>query len=433
MRKYPHNRSAAGNVPLLNKWFAGKRRLFLLTPTRDSGLGFAERLAYSYVVSRTSVGIGSSEREIADATHLDRFRTIRTVMPTLVAMNLVASESMGSRAIEPTGEIAGWFSVKNAKAEKWWDRYAYFPLYLQSSAAAISPRTNALLFLLYSLAAGGRIAEGQTCAGLAKMLVIHPRTVRRCLDTLEEWKLITVFPSESNQEWFSVGLRRPNEQHLNWFQKSTSGNDHVYAGLDEFVRHLDELDKSPAAPDDGLTPEGKDEELVLSVAPNDCNAMQTANEGSPSTAEGPRNLHLQQAEAAPGGSLTDQEFRQRLMRNCGYKDAEIREIEDLLNNGHGRAIGIMQFMGLLERANLDHERNRIAGKFSRVVTSSKLLRYEISRLIENKSREATRVDREFKLQKHWEQTQREEEERRDREWRMTKGWLQSEFSLDPPI
>lgn len=369
---------------LVDKWFSGKRRVFYLTATSQCKLNFNARLIYSFLVSKRSMEKtdGASEEDIARATRLDRFRTVRTSLRTLGDAAFLDESGEEYVAREPDADTQGWFAVRNADAKDWWDRLAYYPIYLQAASSQLSPRTNAVLFLLYSLAGGGNIAEGQSYTGLGKMLPAHSRTVRTSVGSLEEHGLVKLFPCESNRGWFSVALMKPDARHLRWYQDVDGRRSRVYVGLDEFKRQRTDSELPLSRNDEG-------EHLAASeeATPQVEAAGTTGGEKPRQTPVSPLKTESSE-ETAP---MTEDEFRGKLMRNCDYEDHDISDILQLFSKGIGHSMGPNQFMAFLEYAESEHQINHAKGRYTAVRNSSRLLKYEIMRWIARKQGEYDRM------------------------------------------
>lgn len=209
---------------LVDQWFSGKRRVFFLTTTVRFGLGFRERLVYSFLVSQTRFGLGVSLSAIARTLGMDRAGTVSKAVDALVNAKLAINSDAGIMALEPTGDQCDWFIIRKTDATDWWDRLAYYPVYLPQSSRALAPRYNVVLFLLHSLARGKPFAKDQTYRGFAKLIGIDFKTVKNGMDRLTELALITVFAPAKQSDWFAVGLNNPSEEILKLFQDVESGS-----------------------------------------------------------------------------------------------------------------------------------------------------------------------------------------------------------------
>ncbi len=163
----------------------GKRFVSMLLPRKDCQLDFNGLLVYSYLTYLTKHGRHARQKAIARALGLHRVTTVGDTITNLLAFGLVEAE--GQAYLARDGQTA-WFHQRKEATEHWhWiDRYAYYRLYLPAKGSPLSPRQNALLWLLKSWQKKGKVISRQ---GHASQLRISRRTVSRSITTLTEMGL----------------------------------------------------------------------------------------------------------------------------------------------------------------------------------------------------------------------------------------------------
>jgi hypothetical protein len=144
---------------------------------RDCDLDFRARLCWSLLVYRRRAGAGCREHEVVTRTRLSR-KGARAALARLAAGKLVFKLGPAYYARRPGAAIA--HEKKGSGGEKWYKRFAYWKCHVEGR-----PAEDVLLALLRSLAQGGGEARGQSDAGLATLLGLHPKTVGRTVARLE--------------------------------------------------------------------------------------------------------------------------------------------------------------------------------------------------------------------------------------------------------
>ncbi len=179
---------------------AQKRFIFFLVGTKSCPLRFNERLVWSYLVkAERAKKSGLTRKEIAEWTGLSS-TTTRHVVTDLVDLGLATNPHYRlTVANEPNEQTSDWWHRRTTKKDQphWADRLAYFPIELSSPDN--DPIKAAILGLLRSLAGKSHAAQGQSAAGLAKMLGSDYRTVGMRLRRLEEAKRIKTMGMSQNR------------------------------------------------------------------------------------------------------------------------------------------------------------------------------------------------------------------------------------------
>jgi DNA-binding Lrp family transcriptional regulator len=362
---------------LVDQWYSGKSRLFFLTTTKQSLISFNERIVYSLLVAKLRFGQGMTMSSVAKAVNIER-ATVRKVVDRLVSITLALKTDGSVFAVEPTGDQADWFALRNSDADDWWDRLAYYPVYLPHSRQPLSPRYNVLLFLLLSLGRGKPYAKDQTYRGLAKLLGIDPKTVKNGITKLVKLGFIEVFRATPESDWFGVGFHKPSAEHLKRFRDVEGGKPDEYVGLDDFIRSSEEE----------IEPEN-----------------QTATEAEPDRP---------QSKQAPPSSARSDRFSHHVdaMKSHGLPQ---RAIEDVLKLLGGPLIELQfnVFLGYLTDAARDHRKNQRDGKHKNLNHCGNLL---IHNLKKKSERDGVPFQAEFaELERAAAERKRQEERERERQ------------------
>lgn len=127
----------------------GKRKLFFLT-NKDCPLDWYSRLTYSLLVSRRPYAAALSMREVSRLGNLSR-PGVKAAVARLTEFGVVAADAQERYLACPPPD--NWFALRNLAAEEWWQRLAYFPLWLP--VARKDTIDFGVYFLLRSLAQGG--------------------------------------------------------------------------------------------------------------------------------------------------------------------------------------------------------------------------------------------------------------------------------------
>ena len=323
---------------LVDRRFAGMARIFFLTASQQCELNIIERSIYSALVGKTRSDQAVTTNELTRKLLLDR-GTVKKAVNALVGHSLASLADDGLRALEPTGERAEWFVARTTKAKMWWDRLAYYPVYLSESREFLTPRTAVLLFLLYSLGKGSSQVKDQTYQGLGKMLGCHAKTAKRGLERLVKLKLVEVFRPKGPSEWFAVGLTEPSEELLSRFQPVDPGSRPAeYVGLDEFTRQEND-------------------------------ALEAAVSARAAAVEVPKAKPKQEApsqELAPSSKAPDRFYHEvQWMDRCGIPKDIINNVLALLR-GPLSDLPFNVFVQGLTDANKDHVKNQRSGRHTKV-------------------------------------------------------------------
>ncbi len=110
-----------------------KNFILWLCSHKESPLGFSDNLLYSYLAWRP----GGSLRQMAEATGLDRSKSVAPAVNRLQELGLVSTN--GYEALPPP---EGWFIPRRSVDADWRKQFLYFPIAIRQSE--LTARQNAL-------------------------------------------------------------------------------------------------------------------------------------------------------------------------------------------------------------------------------------------------------------------------------------------------
>ena len=295
----------------------GKRKLFFLT-NKGCPLDWYARLTYSLLVSRRPYSAALSMREVSRLGNLSR-PGVRAAVARLTESGVVEADAQERYLACPPPD--NWFAVRNPAAEEWWQRLAYFPLWLP--VARKDTIDFAVYFLLRSLAQGGPCARRQCDAGLGKMLGLCPRTIDRALARLEK------------EGWIKAFRRRGRH----------AGFDAILPDVDDkFFGRLQDKERPPAAE--------ADEGDMAGGSAGACNATAQRRAAEPRC----RRKAKPEATAVPSSGCSSRFAEQ--MRDHGIADKLIAEAERLALEiaEHDETFAVFGFTDLLNEAQAAHDK-----------------------------------------------------------------------------
>ena len=167
------------------KWFPGKKYFPIVVSTKKCPLTYYERVVYSYLVFRLRKEQTATEARMVKVLRLAR-NTVSKAIARLEEIGLVGREQKWYRAAKPNDAQRAWFATNGRTDEPWNRHFATYAVYCPKEGSGLSTKTNALLWLLYSLAPkhGRPVVFGQYLAGLAVMLRMSERGVKQGVERL---------------------------------------------------------------------------------------------------------------------------------------------------------------------------------------------------------------------------------------------------------
>ena len=182
---------AAKPQTTVERWFPWKRYVPVVVAKKQCPLTYHHRLVYSYLVYRLRKDQMATKVKIEKALRLDKKAVVKAIT-ALTVHNLLADDQGQYRAKEPDETQREWFA-SNGRTDVAWNRqFATYLVLRPKKGSKIATKTNALLWLLYSLAHkhGKPAVLNQKIAGLAVMLNMSQRGVKQGIDRLTEWGLV---------------------------------------------------------------------------------------------------------------------------------------------------------------------------------------------------------------------------------------------------
>ena len=173
---------------LFQQWWYDKKFFPLVLATGQCGLTFEERMTWSYILYRTVKG-GTTLREIARATGLDRSRILPKAKVSLIDLRLVSLDGDKLIALEPGPEHQVWFSWRQ-NSHPWHRRLRVFPVC--HSPKGWTAKQTAIYFCLLTsnVQSGRKINRHQKKTGIGAMLQVSHDTVQRAFRKFEQMKLV---------------------------------------------------------------------------------------------------------------------------------------------------------------------------------------------------------------------------------------------------
>jgi predicted transcriptional regulator len=177
----------------IEKWFPTKRYVPLIATTKKCPLTYSQRMVYSYLVYRLRKDQVATKAKVVKVLRLDK-RAVANALVALEGLGLVIKEQVWYRAAQPNESQRQWLASNRRTDVPWSRRFATYPL-ITPRKAGLSTKTNALLWLLYSLAPkyGRPVVLSQHLAGLAVMLNMSQKGVKQGVERLVRLGLIEQF------------------------------------------------------------------------------------------------------------------------------------------------------------------------------------------------------------------------------------------------
>lgn len=175
----------------VDRWFPGKRYVPVIVSTKKCPLTYHQRLVYSYLVYRLRKDQAATKAKIVKVLRLAG-KTVADGLIELERLSLTVKEQKWYRAVEPDESQKEWFASNRRTDVPWNRQFATYAVLQPKKASGLSTKTNAILWLLYSLAPkyGRPVVLGQYLAGLAAMLKMSGKGVKQGVEHLEELKLV---------------------------------------------------------------------------------------------------------------------------------------------------------------------------------------------------------------------------------------------------
>lgn len=175
----------------IDRWFPNKRYVPMIVSTKKCPLKYHRRLVYSYLVYRLRQDQTATQAKVVKALRLDK-TAVASAIGELETLGLVVRERGQYQAAEPNENQRQWFASNGRTNVPWHRQFATYPVLRPRKSSGLSTKTNALLWLLYSLAPeyGKPVVLGQHLAGLAVMLNMSAKGVKQGVDRLEKMGLI---------------------------------------------------------------------------------------------------------------------------------------------------------------------------------------------------------------------------------------------------
>lgn len=175
----------------VDRWFPWKRYVLMLVCTKKCSLTYHQRLVYSYLVYRLRKDQSATKAKIEKALRLDK-GTVVNALTELTNVGLATREREQYWAAKPNTAQKGWFASNGRMDVPWNRQFATYVVLRPKKSSGLSTKTNALLWLLYSLAPkyGKPVVFGQHLAGLAVMLKMSQKGVKQGIARLETMGLI---------------------------------------------------------------------------------------------------------------------------------------------------------------------------------------------------------------------------------------------------
>jgi DNA-binding MarR family transcriptional regulator len=175
----------------IEKWFPNKRYVLMVVSKKDCPLKYHRRLVYSYLVYRLRQDQTATQAKVVKALRLDK-TAVASAIGELETLGLVVRERGQYQAAKPNENQRQWFASNGRTDGPWHRRFATYPVLRPQKSSGLSTKTNALLWLLYSLAPkhGKPVVLGQCLAGLAVMLNMSEKGVKQGVGRLEKMGLI---------------------------------------------------------------------------------------------------------------------------------------------------------------------------------------------------------------------------------------------------
>ena len=175
-------------------------------------------MVYSYLVFRLRQDQTAATPKMVKVLRIDK-KAVASAIVELEELGLVVGEQKWYRASEPNEDQKKWFASNRRTGVPWNRQFATYPVILPKKASGLSTKTNAILWLLYSLAPkfGTPVVSRQYLAGLAAMLNMSGKGVKQGVERLITLGLIeqfgsTFFLKQPTSESLALWVDRPIRQ-----------------------------------------------------------------------------------------------------------------------------------------------------------------------------------------------------------------------------
>lgn len=175
----------------VDRWFPRKRYVPVIVATKQCPLEYHERLVYSYLVYRLRRDQTATRAKIVKTLRHDK-KAVMKALGTLAAHDVISEDHGQYHAKEPAEPQKNWFASNRRTDVPWHRQFATYPVLHPKKGSPLSTKTNAVLWLLYSLARkyGKPVVFNQKIAGLANMLNMSEKGVKQGIDRLAKWGLV---------------------------------------------------------------------------------------------------------------------------------------------------------------------------------------------------------------------------------------------------
>ena len=183
------------------------------------------------------------------ALRLDK-QAVTNALAALEELKLAIKERGQYRATEPKATQKDWFASNRRTDVLWHRQFATYPVLRPKKSSGLSTKTNAVLWLLYSLAPqyGRPVVLSQHMAGLAVMLKMSEKGVKQGVVRLEDLKLI-------ERVGTTFILKQPTDETLALWENRPVHHETAFklAGvLNLCIKNLDKNDPEAARKQDDL-------------------------------------------------------------------------------------------------------------------------------------------------------------------------------------
>lgn len=241
---------AAKTQTIIERWFPHKRYVLVIVAKKLCPLTYHQRLIYSYLVYRLRQDQTASTLKISKILRMEK-KVVEQAAKALAVHNLVVEESGQYCAKEPTKDQENWFASNKRTDGAWHRQCATYPVLRPKKGSKISTKTNAILWLLYSLARkyGKPAVFSQNIAGLATLLNMSEKGVSQAIKRLEKEGLVerigtTFLLKEPSQQVLELWETRPIQPTISfrpvYVNLTTDKNDPDYERYLDIAKDINE-------------------------------------------------------------------------------------------------------------------------------------------------------------------------------------------------